>query len=550
MSTDLAGAGLAGAPAAAAAPAPSRELPGWRRRLEAFLLSIAGAAILLFATRYPAAGPLVGAGWVVMMLPAVCDRWRAPVWGFLPGQLFFVAYANMPMRRLAWFVPYVLPTTLSAPYFVQALLAYWLRRATRWPAVVVLPLCVAAGEWLRQYVSLGGFNMYQTGLSLFEYPLLIQAADLVGSYGISLLWTIPWAALVDLGVWLASGRPAAERRTVRLALGAALAVLVALPLYGTLRGGEARLVAGPRVTAVQPALEHGRDKAAEILRLQSAQTAAAVTTGSTDLIAWPENALLKPYERDDTAKQVIRWLADTRGAPVLFGTQALSPEGRPTNTALIVDKDGTTRGRYDKIVLFPFSERRAFRRLEQTVPPLGRLLTKITLLGWDEAPDGWSPESVGLLSVPGHDDWRFWTPICYESCFPGLAREAVAGGARFFVNLTSEGWTGWASSNNMMGANVFRAVENRVGIVRVGNTGPSAFILPNGRVEEYLRSTGGKMRLQPGVLTRAVRLDPGSPTVYARIGGILDPLWFLLALGGVAWGLWRGPRAAHEVSAP
>ncbi len=529
---------------AAPSAAPAHVLPAWRRRLEAFVLSLAGAALLLFATRYPLAGPLVGAGWVVMMLPAVGDRWRAPVWGFLPGQLFFVAYANMPLRRLAWFVPYLLPTSLSALYFVQALLAYWLRRATRWPAVVVLPLTVAAGEWLRQYVCLGGFNMYETGLSLFEYPVLIQAADLVGSFGVSLLWTVPWAALVDLGAWLAAGRPAAGRRTARLALVAALAVLAGLPLYGLLRGGEAHLVAGPRVTAVQPALEHGRDKAAEILRLQSAQTAAAVTPGSTDLIAWPENALLKAYERDATAKEVVRWIADTRGAPLLFGTQGYSAEGRPTNTALIVDKDGATRGRYDKIVLFPFSERRAFRRAELAVPPLGRLLTKITMLGWDEAPDGWSPDTVTVLGVPGHDDWRFWTPICYESCFPGLAREAVAGGARFFVNLTSEGWTGWASSNNMMGANVFRAVENRVGVVRVGNTGPSAFILPNGRVEEYLRGSGGKLRLQPGVLTRAVRLDPGAATVYSRLGGLIDPLWFVLTLAGIAWGRWRTARNA------
>jgi apolipoprotein N-acyltransferase len=279
-----------------------------------------------------------------------------------------------------------------------------------------------------------------------------------------------------------------------------------------------------------------------------------VRPGAADLIAWPENAILAFYFDEPRYRETMRWLAASREAPILFGTQAYGPGGkRPTNTTLLLSQEGDVLGRYDKIVLFPFTERRAFRWLDVVAPPVAERLNELVRNAWGWAPDGWAPDEVTLLELPASDArdeaLLFWTPVCYESGYERYGREAGRKGARFYVNLTSEGWMGWALSNNQMAVNILRAVENRVGSVRVGNTGPSAFILPTGEVDRYLRGfRHGRLRLDPGVLIHRVALGDGRPTVYARIGDVLDLAWPLAWLGVFVMGLIRSHVARPDAS--
>ncbi len=530
-------------PAAAAGP----RLP-WRRRVpEVLAVSAAGAVVSYVAARYSLAGPLLALGAVLLMVPAVFARWRAPVLGWLPASLAWLIAIHMPLDRFGWFVPWLLLPILTWHFVAQPLLAALLRRATGWPAVLVLPLAVGAGEWTREYLGVGDFNMYQAGTFLFEYPRLIQAADLVGSLGLSVLWTVPFAALVDLAALRLRAADAPSRRAVTRGLAAAAAVVVFLLAYGSYR--LATPAPGPslRVALVQPAVEHRKEITPEVTRQQAQLTVARVPPGSADVVAWPENAILATYERRPEYKDAVTWVARATGAPLLFGAQGLGPENRPTCIALLVGEDGAVRGRYEKVVLFPFTERRAFRPLEKQVPWLGHLLTRLTTAAWSTAPDGWSPDGPAVIRLPdkdGREGTALWTPICYESCYAWLGRAAYAGGARVFVNLTSEGWLGWAVSNNQLGTNVMRAVENRVGLVRVANTGPSGFVAPDGRIEEYVRGERtGRLRLDAGVLVREVGTDLRGPTVYSRFGGVIDPLWFVALAGATVAGFVGRRRA-------
>ena len=100
--------------------------------------------------------------------------------------------------------------------------------------------------------------------------------------------------------------------------------------------------------------------------------------------------------------------------------------------------------------------------------------------------------------------------------------------------MTSEGWNGWGIAHNQMAANVLRAVENRVGVARVGNTGVSCFIGPDGRAESFLIGRKGRLYLDRGVLVERVNVTAGGLTFYTRWGDLLDPFWLL------AWGLATG----------
>jgi apolipoprotein N-acyltransferase len=59
----------------------------------------------------------------------------------------------------------------------------------------------------------------------------------------------------------------------------------------------------------------------------------------------------------------------------------------------------------------------------------------------------------------------------------------AAKGVDFMVSMTNEGFTDNPSPHyQMLAMNVFRAIENRVSIVRTASTGVSAIVDPTGRI--------------------------------------------------------------------
>ncbi|PIY16784.1 MAG: apolipoprotein N-acyltransferase, partial [Elusimicrobia bacterium CG_4_10_14_3_um_filter_49_12_50_7] len=86
---------------------------------------------------------------------------------------------------------------------------------------------------------------------------------------------------------------------------------------------------------------------------------------------------------------------------------------------------------------------------------------------------------------------NFAALICYEDIFPDLVREFRNNGADFLVNMTNDAWFGKTSAPYQHAqASVFRAVENRVHVVRAANTGLSCFISPEGRILDSVKENG------------------------------------------------------------
>lgn len=104
--------------------------------------------------------------------------------------------------------------------------------------------------------------------------------------------------------------------------------------------------------------------------------------------------------------------------------------------------------------------------------------------------------------------------------FPDLFGRFVKDGAQFMVSVTNEGFFGKTSAPyQSLAINVFRAVENRIAVVRSATTGISAFINPNGEIVERVEDIAGRDIFVSGFRVRDIPLS-NKKTFYTVYGDI------------------------------
>jgi len=116
---------------------------------------------------------------------------------------------------------------------------------------------------------------------------------------------------------------------------------------------------------------------------------------------------------------------------------------------------------------------------------------------------------------------------------PAPSRTLTRRGAESLIVISDDSWFGnshWPMLHGQL--SVFRAVENRRGVVFVNNTGGNLVVDPSGRLQQV-----GPI-FQRGVITGEVKRR-SETTFYNRAGDWLA--WLTL---GLSLGLWRwGSRA-------
>jgi apolipoprotein N-acyltransferase len=117
--------------------------------------------------------------------------------------------------------------------------------------------------------------------------------------------------------------------------------------------------------------------------------------------------------------------------------------------------------------------------------------------------------------------------ICFEDIFPDIARTFVKNGANFLINITNDAWFGnTCAPYQHLQNSVFRAVENRVNVVRAANTGFSCFIDQKGRVFGAVESAG-KHIFVDGFLSEDIVLT-NTRTFYTIYGDLFAYLCILI----------------------
>lgn len=416
---------------------------------------------------------------------------------------------------------------------------YFISRKTKLPLVTITPVSWVAIEYLRSHAGFAALPMGLLGYTQHQNISLIQMASFTGIYGVSFIIVLANAAIADLiGHWIdkrKNGEPF-EMKTPPVFRGAVvLAMILILWVVGYISIPSALSGKPFSVAVVQgdipSELKWEREYRDQILSKYE-NLSEEVLKLNPQLIVWPEAStpgfVLKNMDLYQRMVTIVRRLNKhliVGSAEYPKFSKTLMKGKKSGNTALFLSPEGKVLGQYLKIYLIPFAE---------YVPYEG-------VIHWPKfivSPSKNSHIAGTELTLFGIDGTKFSTLICSEMMFPDLSRCMVKKGAGFLINISNEGWFGKSAyPYQFLAICVFRAVENRVNLVRSTNTGISGFIDPYGRVTGKVIKDGKDIFVE-GTLTQEIFLSPPG-TFYTRFGDIFAYACIAFSIGLVVWGFFR-----------
>ena len=242
-----------------------------------------------------------------------------------------------------------------------------------------------------------------------------------------------------------------------------------------------------------------------------------------DLIVLPESAfaefnLIGSWQCEEWA----RWMLKRSRAKGVIGGGGRKTGTQMYNSAALYQFDSTCRDKvslqvYDKVHLVPFGE---YIPGDELIPALKKF-----------APVGSC--SRGEPKLLDFNGFKLGVAICFEDTDSQLIRKFADMGADALIFITNDSWFyGSEETEQHAWQAVARAVETGLPVIRVGNSGVSGVIYPDGTSHWLEGDKKGELLIdEAGCGYAKVMLpkkDSKSKTPYTRFGDI--PLTVLFAL--------------------
>ncbi len=502
----------------------------------------------------------------IALVPLFCalerlgGRGEAALFGYFWGVLFFGA-------TLYWVLHVTIIGFIALLVFLGcygALFAFLCSRSVAilansgsphfrygWLNVLSLAALWVLVEYLRFAVPVMKFPWALIGYTQWKTLPMIQIADWTGPYGVSFV-----VAAVNAAIF---GALAAVRRLFKYELSFAaglvqIAVMAAVAgslfagafFYGrqTLKTFPLEEAPNPwRIAVVQgniPQHEKWDASIKDMIFEKYEGLSRQAALERPDLVVWPETAFPGYWEDEPRMQARFQSIVRDVGSRFLIGSPTILEEDgvqKRMNTALYFGPKGERLGAYHKLRLVPFGEYVPFFTFLRRFFEIGRF----------------SPGSAMVLftlpgSIKGEKDVLFSVLICFEDIFPDLCRSLVSKGSRVLINITNDAWFLKSSAPYQHAqASVFRAVENRVPVVRAANTGLSCWIDPLGRIRDTVKDKGGELFIT-GVRTWPITLGPDKRTFYNQWGDVFVAL--SLALFVLIYPLYKNPHNLIRTESP
>jgi apolipoprotein N-acyltransferase len=416
-------------------------------------------------------------------------------------------YGNIPLP-LAIPVLLLLVIYLSLFWGAFTFFASYAQEKGGWLVLAAFPALWVGLEYLRNFL-LSGFPWALVGYSQYLNTTFVQIADITGVYGVSFLlilvntlfflWIVSWSkkkrgpivgTIFTMALLALTFTYGYERINVPLKTGKGLKV-------GVAQGNIPQDVKWDS-TFQKKTLASYRDLSLELKEQ------------SPGLIVWPETAFPSYFPSGTELDDKVMDIAQETGAYLLVGALSAKEKKKVMrgakevidvyNSAYLLSPQRRISGRYDKMHLVPFGE---YIPLSSRFPILNKLAGV-----WNIEPG----EKAVLFRLPRG---KFGVLICFEVIFPELCRESVRQGANFMVTITNDAWFGQTSAPfQHLSQATFRAIENRVWLVRAANTGISAFVDPWGRIIKP------SSLFTPAVLSEEITFKANTMTFYTRYGDL------------------------------
>jgi len=431
---------------------------------------------------------------------------QAFLFGFLFG--FFITlitlYGVFNVKLIA-FIGLIIALPL---YF--AILSVFLRKVHEsFPKIFlwIFPVIWIGFEYMMTLGSLN-FPWLNVGYSLSKYYLLIQAADLLGIYGLSLL-------VIIINVLLFKVFTSKPKRLLVI-----LIIFVLWIGYGIYRDKTIKLKnSGLKIGIVQlNVMQEDKWKPENLVPTideYENQVRILAQVNDVDVVIMPESAIPTYILHEPKYRKRLQNFALENNISVLTGFPDYTVEmvkNRPKykfyNSATMIDTTGVLHKKYNKIRLVPFGERIP---LLSTFPILEKL--QFGQANFEFGKD------YPLYKI---DDLNFSLLICFEGVFPELSRKYAKKGTDVLVVITNDAWFKRTVLPHEHANNTkIRAVETRLPLIRAANTGISYIVNPKGKtviktaVYERINITSNL----------AVKVSD-SKTVFVNFGYLFAPLCF------------------------
>lgn len=404
-----------------------------------------------------------------------------PPWGWWPLALFgLVKYRRLAEDRrqqslfstalcfgIGWFLPalawmwfltipgYFLVVLLFASlHGLAAVTAQYLGKTDK-SFIAALIVCHSLVEALRMSWPFGGVPLATLPLSQIANPLTALAPYL-GAIGLTVV--ILWLTFTE--------------RKFR-----ALLILVILVGVSSMWDGTANTNTNVNITAVQGGGPQGTHAIytddSEVFQRHLRVTKSLTYNSSRTAVIWPENVIdmdgSQTFENSEEQKAIAKESQRLR-VPIVVGITEDEGLNAFTNAVVVVNQNGQTESRYDKVRRVPFGEYMPGREVFAAMGISSALLPRDANAGAGRA----------RIFIAGT---TVATPISWEVFFGGRVNEGVVDGAGYIINPTNGSSYTWTIlQTQQIASSRLRAREQGRWVVQVSPTGFSAFISPGGKV--------------------------------------------------------------------
>ena len=241
-----------------------------------------------------------------------------------------------------------------------------------------------------------------------------------------------------------------------------------------------------------------------------------------DIVVLPESAMCEfgPVDQQG-AVRFAEWVAKKTGGAALLAGGTRYEDGKTYNSAALYSTNSISI--YDKVHLVPFGE----------FVPGDKWITALQKL----APVGsCTPGELGLLPLSTSTsslDLDLGVAICFEDTDSAQMRELARIGANVLFFITNDSWFSHSvEAEQHAWQAVARAIETGLPVVRVGNSGVTGTIAPDGKATWLVGPKGKPLVDREGTMFDRIALTTNNQqlttTPYVTLGDV--PLTILFAL--------------------